>query len=206
VSETSYRPSAADVKALRETTQAGMMDCKRALEETSGDMDAAVRLLRERGVASATKRAGRGTSEGVVEAYIHAGGKVGVLVEVGSETDFVARTDDFKAFARTVALQIAAMRGVQFVSEDEIPEDFRASELELYRNKAAAEGRPENMLDRIAEGMWKKSLTETVLLAQPSIRPEHDGKTIEQLRAELSGTLGENIEIKRFARFEIGAA
>src|SRR3954469_12001045 len=102
-----------------------MMDCKRALEEAAGDMDAAVRLLRERGIASATKRAGRGTSEGIVEAYIHAGGKVGVLVEIGCETDFVARTDDFKSFARTVALQIAAMRGVQFVSETDIPEDFR---------------------------------------------------------------------------------
>jgi elongation factor Ts len=206
VSDTSYRASPAEVKTLRETTQAGMMDCKRALEETGGDMDAAVRLLRERGMASATKRAGRGTTEGLVEAYVHGGGKVGVLVEIGCETDFVARTDDFRAFARTVALQVAAMRGLQFVSEAEIPEDFKRSEIEVYRNKAAGEGKPENMLDRISEGMWNKSLTEIVLLSQPSIRPEHLGKTIETLRAELSGKLGENIEIKRFARFEIGAA
>ena len=206
MSDTSYRASPAEVKTLREATQAGMMDCKRALEETGGDMDAAVRLLRERGMASATKRAGRGTSEGVVEAYVHAGGKVGVLVEIGCETDFVARTDDFRAFARTVALQVAAMRGLQFVREDEIPDEFKRSEIEVYRNKAAGEGKPENMLDRIAEGMWNKSLTEIVLLSQPSIRPEHNGQTIETLRAELSGKLGENIEIKRFARFEIGAA
>ena len=200
-----YTPTAAEVKQLREATQAGMMDCKRALEETGGDMDAAVRFLRERGIAQAGKRAGRGTGEGVVETYIHAGGKIGAMVEVGCETDFVARNDNFQAFAKKVALQIAAGRDLRFVSEAEISDEFKAGEVDIFRAKAQADGRPENMLDQIAEGMWKKSLTDYVLLNQVSIRPEDDGKTIETLRAELSGTIGENIEVKRFARFEVGA-
>ena len=205
MSETAYRPTPAEVKALREATQAGMMDCKRALEETGGDMDAAVRLLREKGLAAAGKRAGRGTTEGVVESYVHAGNKIGVLVEVGCETDFVARTEAFREFARTVALQIAAGRNLQYVSEADVPEELRSSELEIYRSKAAAEGKPEAIRDRIAEGQWKKAVQDIVLLGQPSIRPEHDGRTIEEMRAELSATLGENVEVKRFARFEIGA-
>jgi elongation factor Ts len=205
MSDVTYTPTAAEVKQLRETTQAGMMDCKRALEETGGDMDAAVRLLREKGIAQAGKRAGRGTGEGVIETYIHAGGKIGAMVEVGCETDFVARNDNFQAFAKKVALQIAAGRDLRFVSEDEISEDFKSGELEIFRAKAAADGKPEKMLDQIAEGMWKKSLTDYVLLNQASIRPEDDGKSIETLRAELSGTIGENIQVKRFARFEVGA-
>ena len=204
MSDVGYKPTAGEVKALRDQTQAGMMDCRQALEESGGDMDAAKRWLREKGLAAAGKRAGRGTGAGVVESYVHATGTIGAMVEIGCETDFVARNDTFKAFARDVALQIAAGRLLQFVSEDEIPDDFKASELEIYRGKAAAEGKPENMLDKIAEGMWKKSLSEVVLLNQPSIRPEDDGKTIETIRAELSGTIGENIEIKRFARFEVG--
>jgi elongation factor Ts len=206
VSDVAYRPSAEDVKRLREQTQAGMMDCKRALEETGGDFDAARKLLREKGLASAGKRAGRGTGEGVIEAYVHAGGKIGAMVEVGCETDFVARNEQFRAFARDVALQVAAGASLQFVSEDEISDEFRAAELETYRNKAAREGKPEAMLDKIAEGMWNKSLADIVLLKQPSIHPKHDGKTIDTLRAELSGTIGENIEIKRFARFQVGEA
>ena len=205
MSDVTYTPTAAEVKELRESTQAGMMDCKRALEETGGDMDAAVRLLREKGIAQAGKRAGRGTGEGVIETYIHAGGKIGAMVEVGCETDFVARNDNFQAFAKKVALQIAAGRDLRFVSEDEISEDFKSGELDIFRAKAAADGKPEKMLDQIAEGMWKKSLTDYVLLNQPSIRPEDDGKTLETLRAELSGTIGENIQVKRFARFEVGA-
>jgi len=204
VSDVAYRPSPAEVKRLRETTQAGMMDCKRALEDTSGDMDAAVRILREKGLASAAKRGGRSTGEGVIETYVHAGGKIGAMVEVGCETDFVARNEQFRAFARTVALQIAAGADLRYVSEAQIPEDFKQAELDINRSKAAAEGRPEKMLDRIAEGMWKKDLTRYVLLNQESIRPEHEGKTVEQLRAELAGTIGENIEIKRFARFQVG--
>jgi elongation factor Ts len=200
-----YKPTPAEVKQLRDLTQAGMMDCKRALEEAEGDMDAAVKLLREKGIAQAGKRAGRGTGEGIVETYIHAGGKIGAMVEVGCETDFVARNDNFQTFAKKVALQIAAGRDLRFVSESEISDEFKAGELEIFRAKAAADGKPEKMLDQIAEGMWKKSLTDYVLLNQPSIRPEDDGKTLETLRAELSGTIGENIEVKRFARFEVGA-
>ena len=199
-----YKPSAADVKQLRETTQAGMMDCRNALVETGGDVDAAVKVLREKGIASAGKRAGRGTGEGLVATYVHGGGRIGAMVEIGCETDFVARNDTFRAFARDVALQVAAGRLLQFVSEDEIPAEYRASEIDTYRGKAANEGKPENMLDKIAEGMWKKQLSEVVLLQQPSIHPPDDGKTIETLRAELSGTIGENIEVKRFARFEVG--
>ena len=176
MSDVAYTPSAADVKALRDSTQAGMMDCKRA---------------------------GRGTGEGLIESYVH-DGKIGAMVEVGSETDFVARNDTFRAFVRKVAMQIAAGEHLRVVSEDDLTEEFRASELEIFRAKAAAEGKPEAMLDKIADGMWKKSLIDYVLLNQPSIRPEDDGKTIETLRAELSGTLGENIQIKRFARFQVG--
>ena len=142
MSDVTYTPTAAEVKELRESTQAGMMDCKRALEETGGDMDAAVRLLREKGIAQAGKRAGRGTGEGVIETYIHAGGKIGAMVEVGCETDFVARNDNFQAFAKKVALQIAAGRDLRFVSEDEISEDFKSGELDIFRAKAAADGKP----------------------------------------------------------------
>jgi elongation factor Ts len=205
VSDVAYSPSAGEVKSLRDRTQAGMMDCKRALEEAGGDMDAAVRILREKGIASAGKRAGRGTGEGVVETYVHAGGRIGAMVEVGCETDFVARNDNFRAFARKVAMQVAAHRDLRFVSEGEISSEYRDQELAVFRGKAQNEGKPEQMLDKIAEGMWAKSLTDTVLLNQKSIRPEDDDKTIETLRAELSGTIGENVEIKRFARFEVGA-
>ena len=205
MSDVAYSPSASEVKSLRDRTQAGMMDCKRALEEAGGDIDAAVRILREKGIASAGKRAGRGTGEGIVETYVHAGGRIGAMVEVGCETDFVARNDNFRAFARKVAMQVAANRDLRFVSEEEISSDYRDQELAVYRSKAQNEGKPEQMLDKIAEGMWAKSLTDTVLLNQKSIRPEDDEKTIETLRAELSGTIGENVEIKRFARFEVGA-
>ncbi len=204
MSDVAYKPSAAEVKELRERTQAGMMDCKRALEETGGDMDAAVKWLREKGIASAGKRAGRGTGAGLIESYIHAGGTIGAMVEIGCETDFVARNEQFRSFAKEVALQVAAAQSLRFVSDEEISADFKASELDIFRSKAAADGKPEQMLDQIAEGMWNKSLVDIVLLRQPSIRPEHDGKTIEQLRAELSGLIGENIEVKRFARFQIG--
>ena len=170
MSDATYTPSAAEVKALRDTTQAGMMDCKRALAEAGGDMDAAVKLLREKGIASASKRSGRGTGEGLIETYVHAGGRIGSMVEVGCETDFVARTDDFRGFCRKVALQIAAARDLRFVSESDIPEDFKAAELEIFQAKAAAEGKPEAMLEKIAAGMWTKSLTDYVL-AQPAVDP-----------------------------------
>ena len=206
MSNVAYTPTAAQVKQLRELTQAGMMDCKRALTETGGSIDAAVKLLRERGIAAAGKRAGRGTGEGLVATYVHGAGRIGAMVEVGCETDFVARNDHFQAFARKVAMQVASARDLRFVSEVDIPDEFRVAELDIYRAKASAEGRPEAMLDKIAEGMFRKSLVDTVLLHQPSIHPDDEGKTIDTLRAELSGTLGENVEIKRFARFEVGAA
>ena len=147
MSDATYTPSAAEVKELRDATQAGMMDCKRALAEAGGDMDAAVKLLREKGIASAEQaRRAAARAKALIETYVHAGGKIGSMVEIGCETDFVARTDDFKAFARKVALQIAAGRDLRFVSESDIPDDFKASELEIFRAKAAAEGRPEAML------------------------------------------------------------
>ena len=205
MSDVTYSPTAAEVKQLRETTQAGMMDCKRALEETGGDMDAAVKLLREKGIARPASGPGAAPARGSIETYVHAGGKIGAMVEIGCETDFVARNDNFRRSRARWRCQIAAGRDLRFVSEDEVSDEFKAAELEIFRAKAAAEGKPETMLDKIADGMWKKSLTDYVLLNQPSIRPEDDGKTIETLRAELSGTIGENIEIKRFARFEVGA-
>jgi elongation factor Ts len=206
VTDAAYKPSAGEVKQLRETTQAGMMDCKQALVESGGDMDAAIKVLRERGIASAGKRSGRGTGEGLIHAYVHHNGRVGAMVEIGCETDFVARNESFQAFARTVALQVASGNDLRFVSEADVSDEFRAAEIDIYRAKAAAEGRPEAMLDKIADGMFRKALVDTVLLNQPSIRPEDDGKTIDTLRAELSGTLHENIEVKRFARFQVGDA
>jgi elongation factor Ts len=206
VTDTAYKPTAAEVKQLREATQAGMLDCRNALVETGGNMDDAVKRLREQGIASAEKRSGRGTGEGLIHSYVHHTGRVGAMVEIGCETDFVALNEAFVDFARKVALQVASGNDLRFVSEADISDEFRAAELEIYRAKAAAEGKPEAMLDKIADGMFRKALVDTVLLNQPSILPDDDGKTIETLRAELSGTLRENIEVKRFARFQVGDA
>jgi elongation factor Ts len=204
VTDAAYKPTPAEVKQLREATQAGMMDCRNALVESGGDMDDAIKRLREQGIASAGKRSGRGTGEGLIHAYVHHNGRVGAMVEIGCETDFVARNEAFQAFARKVALQVASGNDLRFVSETDISDEFRAAELEIYRAKAAAEGRPEAMLDKIADGMFQKALVDTVLLNQPSILPDDDGKTIKTLLAELGGTLKENIEVKRFARFQVG--
>jgi elongation factor Ts len=194
--------SAADVKALRERTGAGMMDCKRALEEASGDVDQAIEILRVKGQAQAAKRGERTASEGAVESYIHAGGKIGVLVEVDCETDFVARTDDFREFARDVAMHIAAANPA-YVSEDDVPADVRQAEIRIFEEQAA--DKPENVRPKIAEGRLKKWLEEVVLLNQPHIHGEkHDGKTIEELRAETAAKTGENIVIRRFSRFAVG--
>ena len=190
--------SAADVKRLRDQTQAGMMDCKRALEEADGDFDKAVELLRVKGLAKAGKRGEREATEGVVESYIHAGGKIGVLVEVNCETDFVARTPDFQQFAKDVALHIAAL-GPEYVSEDEVPEDVIAAERRIYEEQAS--DKPENVRPKIAEGRLRKWMEETVLLNQEHVKHE---KKIEDLRAELSAKTGENVVIRRFARFKIG--
>jgi elongation factor Ts len=200
--------SAQDVKALRERTGAGIMDAKAALQEAGGEFDKAVEILRVKGQASAAKRGGRAVAEGVVSSYIHAGGKIGVLVEVNCETDFVARTEQFQAFAREVALHVAgAPTPPLYVSEGDVPEEAKEAELRVLREQAAAEGKPEHVQDRIVEGRFKKWFEDVVLLNQGHIRTdEHDGKTIEELRAEIAASTGENVVIRRFARFRVGEA
>jgi elongation factor Ts len=200
---TDIQISAKDVKALRERTGAGMMDCKKALAESGGDADKAIEWLRVKGLSGAAKLAGREATEGTVQSYIHANGKVGVLVEVDCNTDFVARNEDFIAFAKDVALHIAAMPGTKYVSEDEIPEEARQAELRVFEQQAA--DKPENVRPKIAEGKLRKWMEEVVLLSQEHVNPDkHEGKTIEQLRAELSAKTGENVVIRRFARFQVG--
>ena len=181
-----------------------MMDCKAALTETDGDIDAAVELLRVKLGDKALKMGGREATEGTVQAYIHTNGKTGVLVEVDCNTDFVARNDDFIAFARDVALHVAASPQVQYVSEEEIPEDAKQAELRVFEQQAA--DKPENVRAKIAEGKLRKWMEEVVLLNQEHVNGDkHDGKTIEQIRAELSGTTGENVVIRRFSKFVVGA-
>jgi elongation factor Ts len=196
--------AAGDVKELRERTGAGMMDCKAALVEAEGDMDTAIELLRVKGQAKAAKRGERAASEGLVTSYVHHNGKVGVLVEVDCETDFVARNDDFAEFARDVASHIAAA-APRYVGEGEVPEADRAAELKLFQEQAAEEGKPPPVQEKIAEGRMRKWLEEVVLLSQTHVNADkHDGKTIEELRAAISATTGENVVIRRFARFAIG--
>jgi elongation factor Ts len=196
--------TARDVKALRDRTGAGMMECKAALQEAGGDIDKAIEVLRVRGQAKAAKRGGRAASEGVVSTYVHATGKIGVLVEVDCETDFVARNDQFQAFARDVALHVAAAAPL-YVSEQEVPQEARDSELRIFTEQAAADGKPEQVREKIAEGRMRKWLDEVVLLNQAHVNADkHEGKTIEQLRAELSASTGENIVIRRFTRFAVG--
>ena len=197
---------AKDVKALRDRTGAAMMDCKAALEEAEGDPEKAVEILRVKGQASAAKRSGRETAEGVVEAYIHANGKVGALVEVQCETDFVARTDDFREFAREVAIHAAGTNPPPgYVSADEIPESERESERRVFEAKAKEEGKPDEVIERIVEGQLAKWAKDVALLEQEHIRGDrYEGKTIEQIRAELAANTGENIQIARFAVFRVG--
>jgi elongation factor Ts len=196
--------SAQEVKALRDRTGAGMMDCKSALEEAGGDVDKAVEILRVRGQAKAAGRGARVASEGVVASYVHATGKIGVLVEVDCETDFVARTDEFRDYAREVALHVAATNPL-YVSEDDVPEEAREAELRIFREQAAADGKPEEVQGRIAEGRMGKWLDEVVLLRQPHVNQDkHEGRTIEDMRAELAASTGENVVIRRFARFAVG--
>jgi elongation factor Ts len=198
--------SAAHVKALRERTGAGIMDCKAALAEAEGDMDKAIEVLRVKGQASAAKRSGRATSEGVVTSYIHATGKVGVLVEVQCETDFVARSDEFQEFAREVAIHIAgAPSPPVYVSADEIPDEARDAERGVLEAKAREQGKPDNIVGRIVDGQLDKWVKEIALLEQEHVRADrYDGKTIEALRAELAAKTGENVRIARFARFAVG--
>jgi len=195
--------TASDVKALREKTGAGMMDCKNALTEVDGDIDKAVELLRVKMGNKIGKLAGRDATEGTVQSYIHGGGKVGVLVEVDCNTDFVARNDDFIAFARDIAMHIAASPTAIYVTEDEVPAEAREAELRVYEQQAA--DKPENIRGKIAEGKLKKWLEEVVLLNQEHINGDKfEGKTIEQLRADLSAKTGENVVVRRFTRFAVG--
>jgi elongation factor Ts len=196
--------TAQDVKALRDRTGAGIMDAKSALQESDGDVDKAIEILRVKGQASAAKRGGRVAAEGVVSSYIHAGGKIGVLVEVDCETDFVARTEEFQDFARELALHVAAANPL-YVSYEDVPEEDREAELRVLREQAAAEGKPENVQEKIVEGRLNKWLEEVVLLNQTHINDEkHGGKTLEELRAELAANTGENVVVRRFTRFQVG--
>lgn len=195
--------SAKDVAALRQQTGAGMMDCKRALEEADGDAEKAVEILRVKMGNKLGKLADREAAEGTIQSYIHANGKVGVLVEVDCNTDFVAKNDDFIAFARDVALHLAASPQTRFVSEEEVPEDVRAAEARVFEQQAA--DKPENVRPRIVEGQIKKWLGDVVLLNQVHVNADkYEGKTIEQLRGDLSAKTGENVVIRRFARFAVG--
>src|SRR3954453_14162419 len=196
--------SAKDVKELRDQTGAGMMDCKKALVEADGDLDKAVEILRVGVRGQAAKRATRAASEGVIQSYVHVTGKIGVLVEINCETDFVARNDDFQDFARDVALHIAAAAPL-YVSEEDVPEEARQAELRIYEEQAA--DKPENVRPKIAEGKLRKWLEEVVLLEQEhGNKDKHGGQTIEGLRAAAAAKTGENIVIRRFARFQVGEA
>ncbi len=198
--------SAADVKALRDRTGAAMMDCKAALEEADGDIEKAIEVLRVKGQASAAKRSGRATSEGIVTSYIHATGKVGVLVEVQCETDFVARNEDFQEFAREVALHIAGSPTPPvYVSAEDIPESEREAERRVFEAKAREEGKPDEVVSKIVQGQLDKWASQVALLDQEHVRSDrYDGKTIEDLRAEVAAKTGENIRVARFARFAVG--
>ena len=196
--------SAQDVKALRDRTGAGMMDSKAALQESGGDFDKAIEILRVKGQASAAKRGERTAAQGVVSSYIHAGGQIGVLVEVNCETDFVARTDAFQEFAREVALHVAASNPL-YVSADDIPEEDKEAELRVLREQAAAEGKPENVQEKVVEGRFAKWLEDVVLLHQGHVNEDkHDGKTLEELRTEIASKTGENVVVRRFQRFQVG--
>ena len=193
--------TAAMVKQLRDKTGAGMMDCKRALQESEGDFDKAVEILRTKGIAKAAKRADREANEGVVTAYIHPGSKLGVLVEVNCETDFVANTDDFQNFAKNIAMHIAASNPLAIRRED-LDQEVLNKEKEIYREQALAQGKPEHIVDRIVEGRLEKYYSEVCLLEQPYVKDPD--KTIKDLVTETIAKVGENITIKRFARFRIG--
>ncbi len=193
--------TAAMVKELRQRTGAGLMDCKVALKESSGDADKALEFLRIKGMAKAQKKSARETSEGIVISYIHPGNRIGVLVEIECETDFVARTDEFQSFSRDVAMQIAATSPLS-LDRDGLPDDVVAKEREVFRNQAAEQKKPEAVIDKIVKGRIEKYYTEVSLMDQPFIKD--DSKTIRDLLNELVAKLGENIKIARFARYQIG--
>ena len=193
--------TADQVKRLREKTGAGMMECKSALTEAEGNEEKAIELLRKKGLASAAKRAGRATSNGVVGSYIHMGGKVGVLVEVDCETDFVARTDDFQALVKELSLHIAAA-DPKYVRREEVSADVLEKEREIYRAQFADSGKPANVVEKIVDGKLGSFFSQVVLLDQPSVRDPN--VTISQMIAQASAKTGENITVSRFARFKVG--
>jgi elongation factor Ts len=195
--------TASQVKDLRDRTGVGMMDCKQALQEADGDIDEAIKVLRKLGKAKVAKRAAREASEGIVEAYVHTGGKIAVLVEVNCETDFVARSDDFKALAHDIALHIAASNP-RFIRTDEVDEKTLADEREVYLSQAQAEGKPPEIAERMVEGKMSRFFSESVLYEQPFIR-EPD-QTVSELIADAVNRIGENIVIGRFVRFGLGDA
>jgi len=189
------------IKELREKTGAGIVDCKKALQEANGDMEKAVEILKRKGAAKAAKKAERATAEGIVVSYIHAGGKVGALVELNCETDFVARTDDFKKLGHEIAMQVAAM-SPEYVSREDVPSEVVEKEKAILREQALSEGKPEHIVEKIVEGRLSKFFSEKCLLEQPWIKD--DSKTIKDLLTDYITKLGENIRVKRFCRFEIG--
>ena len=190
------------VKELRDKTSAGMMDCKKALVENDGDMEKAVDFLRQKGLAVALKRADRATSEGLIKTYIHGAGKLGVMVEIGCETDFVAKSDMFQEFAKDIAMHIAASSPVA-IKREEIPADLVARETEIFKNQALESGKPENILDKIVSGKIDKYFSEVSLMEQKFVK--NPDLTIQDLLNEIIAKIGENISIKRFARFQVGA-
>ena len=194
--------SAAMVKELREKSGAGIMDCKEALAENDGDMEKAVDFLRKKGLATAAKRAGRATSEGTIQSYIHMGGKIGVMVEVNCETDFVAKTDDFMEFAKNLAMHIAATNPVGITPED-VPESVIDRERAIYRDQALEMGKPEKMIDKIVDGKMNKFYKESCLMNQQYVKDPD--KSIADYLNEIVAKTGEKVAIKRFARFQVGA-
>ncbi|MGB9711695.1 MAG: translation elongation factor Ts [Dissulfurimicrobium sp.] len=194
--------SAAKVKELRDRTNAGMMDCKKALQECGGDMEKAVAWLRQKGLAVAAKRAGRVTSEGIIQSYIHAGNKLGVMVEVNCETDFVAKTDQFIQFARDIAMQIAASNPICIRRED-VPTEIIEKEKAIYKNQAVDAGKPEHIAEKMVTGRLEKFYKEVCLLEQPFVK--NPDISVQDLLNELMAKMGENISIKRFIRYQIGA-
>jgi elongation factor Ts len=189
------------VKELRERTGAGMMDCKKALEATGGDIEKAIDELRTKGLAKAAKKAGRIASEGTITSYIHGGGRIGVLVEINCETDFVAKTDEFKQLAHDIAMQIAASNPT-YINREEVPQAVQDHEKEVLRAQALEEGKPEKVIDKMVEGRLEKYFKENCLLEQPYIKDPD--KTVQQMVLEMVSKIGENINIRRFARFEVG--
>ncbi len=192
--------SAQLVKELRERTGAGFMDCKKALEECKGDIEEAIVLLRKKGLAKAEKKAGRETADGLIGSYIHAGGKIGVLVEVNCETDFVARTADFQNLVKEIAMQIAAMNP-KYVSIEDVPPEVLEREKEILREQAKASGKPDHVVEKVVEGRLKKFFEENCLLEQPYIRDQ--SMTVKELIAQAIAKLGENIRVRRFVRFQL---